>query len=503
MSVRGGPHVVLTADRVLMSAYPTLLDGMFAASQTTTVPGFLMRRLVAPPVPANDLRAKAAPLGVRILEAALLRDGFADDVVAVVPPELLQRAIGPATRAVLVSSGDPLGLGMNDSTMSGIGGGRPFAPVWFEAMMRGLAGLKSCYGFRVIVGGPGAWQFEQDGHSARRFGIDSVFLGCAEKDIARVLVEACSSAGPRPLYNGETVTPQDVPAITGATIMGVVEASRGCGLGCPFCTLAGQPMLHLLADKIVTDVETNVAGGVTSASLVSEDILRYGASGGRLAPERLLGLVRAVRRVQGLRLIQLDHVNVSSAARFPPDALLELRRLLLDGTPSRMVWVNLGVETAAGELLAGASCTGKMHPFAPDEWEDACEAAVSGLLAAGFVPMLSLIFGLPGETDEHVRRTRAFVRRLHGQRVLVFPMFYAPVRPGERAFGVGDMRREHWRLFREAYEFNFRLLPALYRDNHAGAMVPASRRLLTRIGGMLKAGEWRLRISLKSRRATA
>lgn len=500
MRTSKGFPLVLTADRVLMANYPTLLDGMFAASQTTAVPAFIMRRFVAPPVGARGLRAEAAPLGLRLVEASLLKGGFSVDDVAVVSPELLKHAIGPATRAVLVSSGDPLGLGMNDSTMSGIGGGRPFAPIWFEAMMRELTRMKVQHGFRIIFGGPGAWQLEQDPDARRRLGIDSVFLGYAEGDIAQIVAKVCAGGEVETLHVARSVPVDGIPPIAGPTIMGVVEVSRGCGLGCPFCTLAAEPMLHMPIWKILSDVETNVAGGMTSVSLVSEDILRYGSSGGRLAPDRLLELVRAVRSVRMLRLIQLDHVNVSSAARFPLDALAELRRILVRGTASRMVWVNLGVETASGDLLASASCRGKLHPFMPNEWEDVCEEAVRRLLAAGFVPMLSLILGLPGETDEHVRRTWKFVRRLRGQRVLVFPVFYAPVRPGGRAFGIRDMGREHWRLFRESYEFNFRWLPALYRDNHAGAGVPGSRRLFVQVGGLIKSVEWWLRIRLKSAR---
>jgi len=102
-----GFRVVLTADRLLMSDFPVLLDGMAAASMTTALPAWFMRRFLCPPVPVEGIRASLAPLGLRKIEAALLEAGFRPEEVAVVPPDRVARAVGRATKAVLVSSGDP------------------------------------------------------------------------------------------------------------------------------------------------------------------------------------------------------------------------------------------------------------------------------------------------------------------------------------------------------------------------------------------------------------
>ena len=48
----------------------------------------------------EELGIVRAPLGLRRIEAALIRDGFDPADVAVVRPEDLHRAIGPATRLV-------------------------------------------------------------------------------------------------------------------------------------------------------------------------------------------------------------------------------------------------------------------------------------------------------------------------------------------------------------------------------------------------------------------
>ena len=98
--------------------------------------------------------------------------------------------------------------------------------------------------------------------------------------------------------------------------MGVVEISRGCGLGCSFCTIARVPMVHLPPETILADVRTNVAAGFENAAVLSEDFFRYGADGMKANPEALIDLLRSIRRIPEVRLIQIDHANVVSVAQY-------------------------------------------------------------------------------------------------------------------------------------------------------------------------------------------
>lgn len=497
---RGVP-IVLTADRILFARYETLLDGMMAAAQTTATPGPVMRGLLSPRAPSAGGRALVAPLGLRSVEAELAAHGFGPRL-AVCAPEDLAQMVGPDTRLVLISSGDPLGIGMNDATMSGLGGGRPYNGLWFERVAGRLRALRrGGGGFRVMAGGPGAWQLQQRPEQRASLGIDTVFVGYAEGAIADA-VGALADGGSAPeVIEAPVHEGVDTPPILGASSMGVVEVSRGCGLGCPFCTMAGVRMAHVPVERVVRNVRTNVAGGVANVVLAGEDFLRYGAQGRDLRPEAVLALAEAVRGVEGVRLIQLDHVNVASAAGFPQDDLGRVFAALTRGTGQRWVWVNLGVESASGRLLAASGCRAKLHPFAPDQWRQTCEAAVRKLVRAGFMPMISLLFGLPGETAEDLRDTLEFVRSLRGLPVLVFPLFRAPLRPEERASAVGDMTGAHWDLTKAAYALNSRWLPRLYWDNHTAAGVGLGRRAAIQAGGRAKVLEWRARFALASRRA--
>jgi radical SAM superfamily enzyme len=133
-------------------------------------------------------------------------------------------------------------------------------------------------------------------------------------------------------------------------------------------------------------------------------------------------------------MMQIDHANITSVARFSDDQLSEVHGLLAGGDPRRHVWVNLGVETASGRLLETASARAKMRPFPADEWPEVSREQVRRLARAGFIPMVSLLVGLPGETAHDVEETTDWVRGLRGERVVVFPLFLASVDERTRSF---------------------------------------------------------------------
>ena len=485
-----GIPVVLTADRTLMAAYSLLLDGMVSTSQTTSTPEFLWRTLLAPGI-NGSFRALQAPLGLRRVEAALVAGGFPEEDVAVVTPEELPRAVGPRTRIVGLSSGDPLGIGMSSSTMTALSGGEILCGSQFRRLAGRVSAITSGLGPggpRVIMGGPGAWQLTESEEHRARLGIDHVVSGYCEDEIASIFGRLVEGEDTEPVVRCSYGSAEAIPAIRGATVMGVVEISRGCGMGCHFCTMATIPMRHLSVDRVVADVRTNLPAGVRNISLIREDVFRYGAaSATEVAPERLKSLLRAVRALEGVHLIQIDHANVSSVAAVGDDDLAEVHDLMAGESGAGTLWVNLGVETAAGELLEMNGGAAKVRPFGAADWGDACREQVLRASRAGFLPMVSLVVGMDGETTEDLRRTIKWVESLAGERVSVFPVFSVATREGEQHFTESDMTPLHWQLFEASYRLNFRWIPELYRQSLAGNGVGLLRRALLKVLGKVEA----------------
>jgi radical SAM superfamily enzyme YgiQ (UPF0313 family) len=488
-----------------MADYPVLFDGMMGTIQTTSVPESIMRTIIAPRVPTDGLAARKAPLGLRRIEAALLNDGFKPEDIILCSPEGLDACVGPKTKIVAVSSSDPLGLGMSNSTMSDMAGGTLYTHTWYKRMLRWLKEQKRAFSFKVVAGGAGAWQLSQNEKACRQLGIDTVIEGYAETQAAGWFHELVDGKQLPLVLHARSAREDEIPAIHAPTSMGVVELSRGCGKGCEFCTIATERMIHVPTNVVASDVERNVERGVTSICALSEDFFRYGAAHGEAVnPSALKALIRDLREIKKLKLIQIDHANVISVARYSDDDLREVHDLLVQGQRHNYLWVNLGVETASGELLDMNQKGGKIRPFKPEEWGELCDSEVRRLIKAGYFPLVSLIMGLPGETPEHVEKTVRWIENLYDERLVIFPIFYSPVIVGMgRQFTIGDMTPMHWRLFRLAYNLNFKWIPKMYWDNQTGAGASLRRRLFIQVTGRMQTLQWKTKFIRKSGRLFA
>jgi len=529
--------IVLSADRTQLADYRTTLEGMVGAGQTTSTPLVMMDALLAPPVPFRGVRAVRGPLGLRRIEAALLAAGFSHEDVAVVPPEKLSRAVGPRTRIIALSSGDPLGLGMNTNTMTGIAGGSSWTTILFRRLLADARRLKQSFpAARLVVGGPGAWQLARDDAARRRLGVDFLLTGYFEADGPALFRRIAAGENLPDVVHCNWSAADGIPPIRGATVMGVVEISRGCGLGCDFCTIANVPMTHLAPEAVLADVRTNLAAGVRDITLMSEDFFRYGGRGAkRINPPALLALLRELRKLPGLRVLQPAHANISSVADFS-DAQLREILLLLAGVASssetsraeaignlaegssqaspahlspalpsrgasprpRAVWANVGIETASGRLIQSAASLAKIRPFDPADWPEASLRQVKRLAAAGFTPMISLIFGLPGETPGDLDATRRWMHQLRDERLVAYPLFLASIDPAVPSFGLANMTARHWRLFEDCYRFNFRWNLRMVWEEESQAGVGLLRRFLFQLAGRLYILWWKMLLALRS-----
>ncbi len=492
-----GSQVVMTADRTLMSSYDLLFDGMLAASQTTTIPPKMVSWLLMPPPGITDGSCSVAPLGLRRVEAALLRSGMNRWDVSVVDGDHLDKVIGPSTRIVAVSSGEPCGLGMNTSTMTGIAGGQIYPEVMFLDLMKKISRIKRKQNldFKVVMGGPGAWQLADNPEKMQNLGIDHVITGYCEANVAALFSTICHGGNLPAVLEGQMPQVYNIPPIVAPSTMGVVEISRGCGLGCSFCTIACTQMMHLPISTILADVRTNIAGGIHNAAILSEDFFRYGSSGGRVDAAAVIELLEALRKIDGLKLIQIDHCNISSVAQLSDDELNRIHDLLTKGVRHEKLWVNVGIETPNGDLMYAAGCGAKMGGVEPAAWGAFCSEQLRRLCKAGFMPMLSLLLGLPDEEPKHIEETITWVQSIANENVTIFPVIYAPV-DGQAPPDPRSLSKRHWDLVAKCYDLNFSRIPGMYWDNQTGAGVALWKRLMIQVIGKGQVVMWKSLIAL-------
>jgi radical SAM superfamily enzyme YgiQ (UPF0313 family) len=490
------PAVVLVADRTLSGRFKVLFEGIFATMQTTQVPEAFMRHFLSPAVKTDNFgRAKTVPLGLRRVESALLKyTSLGKDDIVCTTPEKLSGLLGPWVKIVGFSSSDPLGMGMSNTTTTNFWNGELYTKYWTRKTMEQIAAVKAKYGFKLIVGGAGAWQWNAHPNKRPAVDIDLVFDGYFESSGPELFMEILDGRMPDNAPVNTDVGADRIQPITAASTLGVVELSRGCGRGCKFCTMAKKPMKHLPVDTILSDLQINVSGGCRSVVSGSEDFFRYGSKDTKPDFDKLYDLLTKAKQVRGLSFMQLDHANITSVLQLTDEQLREIRRLLSWEQPTNYLWLNMGIESANGKLVSQHS-PGKIAPFRPEDWGQMVRNAADKMIRNGFFPVFSVILGLPGETGSDVEDTIKLVTELGNKGSVIFPIFYEPVTGEEiknrTGFTLDKMRAEHLALYRRCYENNFKRVPRLFWDNQRAGGVSLAKRTIMQLLGKGEIMTWR------------
>jgi radical SAM superfamily enzyme YgiQ (UPF0313 family) len=424
--------VLLTADRTLMSSYH---DNEFLGFGTCAPPNFIPEWfysfLFFPPIRANKGIPSAAPYGLRKTEAQLLKEHF--DVLTI-SPDSIEEYINEAS-VLGIHTMDPFGLGPASSTLSSIFKKEPYLAKYFHVLMNNPAVKKAKKrGLKIVVGGPGAWQFRYRQKFVEKHAIDCVVEGEAENVIGKIFRAALEGNELPKHYEvslRETPALEEIADIVHPSINGLVEIGRGCCRGCEFCNVTLRPLRWYPLEKIKREISVNVESGkVSGCCLHAEDVMLYGSKNTSPDEEKLTGLHECVmKKIEGG--LSWSHCSLAAVASKP-----KLFSKIAEMVVQKQRWwgAEVGIETGSTEI-ARKIMPAKAHPFKAEEWPEVVRTGMGLMHDNKLVPACTLIVGLPDEKEEDVIKTMELVDDLKGVRSLIVPLFFVP---------LGKLKSEDW-----------------------------------------------------------
>jgi radical SAM superfamily enzyme YgiQ (UPF0313 family) len=419
--------------------------GFAASAPPNIVPDWFFEALFFPPIKVRDGVPQEAPYGLRKIEAQLMKEGFN---VLTVDPDHLSPYIEEA-KVLGVHTMDPFGLGPASTTFSRIlRTGDPFLSKYFLKLLEKPEVRKAREnGLRIIVGGPGAWQFKYNPEFLSLHGIDCVLDGEAEKVVGDVFSKALNSDKLPQFYDvdvGEVPSVEEIPEIANASTNGLVEIGRGCVRGCHFCNVTTRPLRWYPYEKVEKEIAINAAAGVNNAILHAEDVLLYGSKNTMPAREKVLELFKLSKKHAGS--VVLSHASIAAIAS-DPKLVTQASEVLID--EKQEMWAaEIGIETGSPELLRKVM-PGKVHPFKPEEWPTIVKKAAALMSDNKLVPACTLITGLPQETERDVIKTIELIEDLKDFKSIIAPLFFVP---------LGRLRNRDWFTVEEMNELHKELL---------------------------------------------
>lgn len=156
--------------------------------------------------------------------------------------------------------------------------------------------------------------------------------------------------------------------------------------------------------------------------LHAEDVLRYKAKGLEVNEKAVAELFRTVRNYPCVESVAISHFALSSVAS-APDLVEEISGILELGKNGNWLGGQTGVETGSPHLIKD-HMVGKCKPFKPEDWPQVVVDSFETLDENHWVPLATLIIGLPGETETDVDLTIDLVEKLRGFKSLLVPLFF-------------------------------------------------------------------------------
>lgn len=428
---------------------------------------------------SSDGSARYMPAGLRVLEATLLRQYAAGDVVACYPDDV-DRFIGPATRVVAISTHNPLGVTFAAGVYTSIFGEskQPINAHYARKLFTRVKQNPYREQFKVVVGGSGGWQIAQT-NAWDDLGVDCIVEGRAESPETMALFERAIRGDdlPRQVEVHHPKERDQILVPDKRTTFGVVEMTTGCGRRCQFCLPDLNPQIDVPKDRIMAGVRANVREGNKQISLATEDMFIWGqvhTDTPFYFPNReaLLDLYSSVVNTPGVEQHVLSHATIAPAV-VDPVLIEKLSALVLDKSPIRLPLLSTHPEKRALVPLVGLE-TGSVRlgkqimpskgvPFPIEEWPSVVVNGLQVLNANNWFPAMTLIVGSPGETDADTRATLDLIYEVERRGLFAFfiPSVFTPLHDTrlENATGVTETRNLtplQWQLMMKCWKMNLR-----------------------------------------------
>jgi radical SAM superfamily enzyme YgiQ (UPF0313 family) len=423
--------VLLTADKTLMSNYHgNEFLGFGTCAPPNFVPEWLYRYFFFPPLKTKDGTPWTAPYGLRKTEAQLVKEGFK---VATVDPNHLKNFVGDA-KVLGIHTMDPFGLGPASTTLAALFKKEPYLAKFFQKLLNDTGIRKAKQnGLKILVGGPGAWQFKYREKKLKELGIDCVIEGEAENVIGKIVNAALNGETIPSHYEvavGETPSLEEIPDIIQPSINGLIEIGRGCCRACEFCNVTLRPLRWYPIEKIERELSVNLTSGhVTGACLHAEDVMLFGSKNTKPNHEKLVELhEKIVKRCESISWSHCSFAAVASA----PKTFSKLSEIILQ----KQAWwgAEVGIETGSLEV-AKKIMPAKAHPFEAEKWHDVVVDGMGLMHDNKLVPACTVIVGLPDERYEDIIKTQELIDDLKEMRSLIVPLFFVP---------LGRLQNEDW-----------------------------------------------------------
>jgi len=417
--------------------------GFGTCAPSNFIPDWFYSFLFFPPIKSRNGIAVEAPYGLRKAEAQLLKERFS--VVTVNPDRIGDYA--STAKVIGIHTMDPFGIGPASSTLAAILKKEPFLAVHFRALLDSPALAKAKKnGAKVVVGGPGAWQFRHRPNFAASHGIDCVVEGEAENVLGglfRAILNGEDVPAHFEVSVGDSPTIGEIPDIVNPSVNGLVEIGRGCCRGCEFCNVTLRPLRWHPYEKILREINVNVAGGVHCCCLHAEDVMLYGSRNTVPDGERLLRLHELV--MKKISSLCWSHCSLAAVASNP-----KLFARISEVVRQKQPWwgAEIGIETGS-PAIAKKIMPAKAHPFRAEEWPEVVKSGMGLMHDNRLVPACTLIVGLPQEKEDDVIKTMELVDELKNDRSLIVPLFFVP---------LGRLKREDWFRTAELNELHKQLL---------------------------------------------